>query len=349
MFRLTVLLEAAMEKEKTKWNPSCYSSEEDKQHLITANERKEAVTWLMEVNAKLGLSDESLFLAVAIMDKFLKVVKAHPKYLRCIGVSCLYVAAKTVEEDEMLPTTRELIHVSECSCSMKEIGRMECCILNQLKWDVNFVTPLHFLQLFYAMLGEKFRNVSVGCYLSPRYLQVMTKLLQNSLLHHQLLRYPPSVVGLSLLSLQLRMVWPYWQACVGHLQAIIQADETDVEKCCAILSILASDTLRMSVQAPAKKPVVTRKIVSRSKLLKHPASSQPPPCGSLKRKVPETGVDEAIYDGIKKLYAEDSNSNCSLDVAPHDSAKKQPLCTSFEVVASYLNQGNKNASCRRLV
>lgn len=29
----------------------------------------------MEVNAKLGLSDESLFLAVAIMDKFLKVVK----------------------------------------------------------------------------------------------------------------------------------------------------------------------------------------------------------------------------------------------------------------------------------
>lgn len=30
LFRLTVLLEAAMEKEKTKWNPSCYSSEEDK-------------------------------------------------------------------------------------------------------------------------------------------------------------------------------------------------------------------------------------------------------------------------------------------------------------------------------
>ena len=28
-------------------------------------------------------------------------MKAHPKYLRCIGVSCLYIAAKTVEEDEV--------------------------------------------------------------------------------------------------------------------------------------------------------------------------------------------------------------------------------------------------------
>lgn len=235
-----------------------------------------------------------------------------------------------------MPTTRELIHVSECSCSIKEIGRMECCVLDQLKWDVNFATPIQFLQLFYAMLGEKFRNVSVGCHLNPRYLQVMTKLLQNSLLHHQLLHFPPSVVGLALLSLQLRMVWPYWQACVGHLQVIIQADETDLEKCCAMLAHLEVETLKLPAQAPAKKPVVTRKNLSRQKFLKHHQASQPYhlPYGALKRKVGEGKVDEEIYDGIKKLNAEDG-SNCSSDA--YD--KKQQLCTDFEVVASYLKNG----------
>ena len=75
------------------------------------------------------------------------ILQANSKYLRCIAVASFYLAAKTLEEDNVLPSTRELMRESKCGCSVDEIHRMEKCILTKLNWDLRAVTALDFLYI----------------------------------------------------------------------------------------------------------------------------------------------------------------------------------------------------------
>ena len=67
--------------------------------------------------------------------------------MRVIGVASFYLAAKTLEEDEMVPTTLELVHVSACGCSVSEVLRMERVILNKLHWDLQVPMALEFVHI----------------------------------------------------------------------------------------------------------------------------------------------------------------------------------------------------------
>ena len=44
---------------------------------------------------------DTLCLSVALLDSFLGQVKAKVKYITCLALTCLYLAAKLCEEDEV--------------------------------------------------------------------------------------------------------------------------------------------------------------------------------------------------------------------------------------------------------
>ena len=67
--------------------------------------------------------------------------------MRIIGVASFYLAAKTIEEDEVLPATLDLVHASECGCSVAEVLRMERVVLDKLRWDLNASTALEFVHI----------------------------------------------------------------------------------------------------------------------------------------------------------------------------------------------------------
>lgn len=75
----------------------------------------------------------------------------QPKYLKCVALSCLYIACKITEEDEVVPHISDLVTQSATNCSTDDIVRMERLILNKLDWNVNMATPLHFLQMVRTM------------------------------------------------------------------------------------------------------------------------------------------------------------------------------------------------------
>ncbi|XP_069832821.1 cyclin-I isoform X2 [Dendropsophus ebraccatus] len=78
--------------------PHRYSGNKDA--AISPQQREEVIHWLAELKHHFHVYPESLALAISILDRFLASVKAHPKYLRCIAISCFYHATKTIEEDE---------------------------------------------------------------------------------------------------------------------------------------------------------------------------------------------------------------------------------------------------------
>ncbi|KAK8781100.1 hypothetical protein V5799_017559, partial [Amblyomma americanum] len=67
---------------------------------ITSIQRNHTVKWLTVLNRYLKFNPETLFLSVTLMDEFLRLVRAQPKYLKCIAISCFYLASKIIEEDE---------------------------------------------------------------------------------------------------------------------------------------------------------------------------------------------------------------------------------------------------------
>lgn len=274
------MLDITLKREAEKWTPHVYCTDAESM-IITSEKRQEAVSWLLKLNRKFSFYPETLFLSVAILDRFLNLVKAQPKYLKCITITCFYIAAKTLEEDEVVPSTFDLIDLSLCGCSTSELARMECCILNKLKWDVNTSTSVNFLHLYYGLLLSKCPDV-FGSWplLKPaQHLHHMTQLLQQCLLHHELLIFTPSTIALSVFSLYLKRFWPYWASAMVALQALIQISDSDVTGCNDSVSKLLGESFNAAFKPPAPQLHV-----------------------AVKRKVED---DEDIYDGIKRLYSED--------------------------------------------
>ena len=128
-----------------------------------------------------------------------------------------------MEEDERLPITLELVQLSQCGRSVSEVLRMERCILDKLGWDLRASTPLQFLHIFHALLMANYPRLLDGFVnVAPsRQLWILTAKLEMILMDASCLRYSPSVIALSLLSLELEQFWKHWAEPTLKLAALV--------------------------------------------------------------------------------------------------------------------------------
>ncbi|XP_033070244.1 cyclin-I isoform X3 [Trachypithecus francoisi] len=143
--RLSFLLEKAITREAQMWKVNVRKMPSNQN--VSPSQRDEVIQWLAKLKYQFNLYPETFALASSLLDRFLATVKAHPKYLSCIAISCFFLAAKTVEEDERIPVLKVLARDSFCGCSSSEILRMERIILDKLNWDLHTATPLDFLHI----------------------------------------------------------------------------------------------------------------------------------------------------------------------------------------------------------
>ncbi|RVE65441.1 hypothetical protein OJAV_G00116650 [Oryzias javanicus] len=197
---------------------------------ISPEQRDEAVRWLTELHGRLQLYPETLVLAVSILDRFLAPIKARPKYLRCIAITSFFLAAKTCEEDEWVPSLKELATSSSCGCSPAEILRMEKIILDKLNWDLHTATALDFLHIFHAMVlsgRSGLLDSALGLNLS-QHLALLTQRLYHCLADHTLLQLRGSMLALALITLELETCCPDWLALTIDLLGKAQIDSSEL-------------------------------------------------------------------------------------------------------------------------
>uniref|UniRef100_A0A3B5AG30 Cyclin-I n=1 Tax=Stegastes partitus TaxID=144197 RepID=A0A3B5AG30_9TELE len=318
--RLSFLLEKAASREAKMWKvyvPKKPSSQVN----ISPAQRDEAVRWLTELHCRLKLYPETLVLAVSILDRFLAPIKARPKYLRCIAIACFFLAAKTCEEDECVPSLRELADSSSCGCSPSEILRMERIILDKLNWDLHTATALDFLHIFHAMVlscRSGFLDSVLGLNRS-QHLALLTQTL-SCFVPLVFLQLRGSMLALALLTLELETRCPDWLALTIDLLRKAQINSSELIRSRELVARSLS-TLRASlppntvyIYQPLQPPALDP-----SRRQQHPSSalssqtppppSQPPAEGHAAmqglRQVEEMEVDD-FYDGIKRLYNEDA-------------------------------------------
>uniref|UniRef100_A0A3B4GAD3 Cyclin-I n=1 Tax=Pundamilia nyererei TaxID=303518 RepID=A0A3B4GAD3_9CICH len=294
--RLSFLLEKAASREAKMWKVYVPKKPSSQDTDISPAQRDEAVRWLTEVHGRLQLYPETLVLAVSILDRFLAPIKARPKYLRCIAIACFFLAAKTCEEDECVPSLKELAASSGCGCSPSEILRMERIILDKLNWDLHTATALDFLHIFHAMVlscRSGFLDSMLGLNRS-QHLALLTQQLYHCLADHTLMQLRGSMLALALFTLELENCCPDWLALTIELLRKAQIDSSELIRSRELVARSLS-TLR----APLPPNTV---------YIYQPPQPTPPCCTlgmfDFYIRVEEMEVDD-FYDGIKRLYNED--------------------------------------------
>ena len=113
--------------------------------------RKILVDWLVGVSSHFHLLQETLFLSVDILDRYLQCATVSKKQLQLVGTTCLWVAAKY--EEVYPPFVSDFAFMTDHTYSNQDILDMERKILLKLDYCLGKPLSMHFLRR-YSKLGD---------------------------------------------------------------------------------------------------------------------------------------------------------------------------------------------------
>lgn len=169
-------------------DPDYLNSKHSVTHLspttfLDASMRRTCVSWMVEVAAEFDLSQETLHLSIASLDRFLSATRAVPRsQLQLVAVACLLVASK--HEDESHPSAADLSTMAAHSFTPADLVRMEGLLLSGLKFCLAEPTVYTFLSLFKGILNLRPEVHALAAYYA-----------ELAMLEYSMLRVAPSVLA----------------------------------------------------------------------------------------------------------------------------------------------------------
>jgi cyclin B len=164
---------------------------------INGKMRAVLVDWLIEVHSQFKLLQETLYITIYIIDRYLQQEGVHVKRnkLQLVGVTAMFLASKV--EEMYAPEINDFVYITDNAYTAGEIRQMELKLLAALKFNFSRPLPLHFLRR-----NSKAGDVDVLQHTVAKYLVELT------LLEYDMAHYPPSAVAAAALFLSLRLLEP---------------------------------------------------------------------------------------------------------------------------------------------
>ncbi|XP_036087545.1 cyclin-P isoform X2 [Rousettus aegyptiacus] len=141
----------------------------------------------------LGLAGDTLYLAVHLLDSYLRAGRVRLRHLQLLGVACLFVACKV--EECVLPEPASLCLLGAGSFSQAELLRAERRVLSRLDFRLHHPGPLLCLGLLAALARS-----------SPQVMLLATYFLELSLLEAEAAGWEPGRLAAAALSLAHRVL-----------------------------------------------------------------------------------------------------------------------------------------------
>ncbi|XP_056135369.1 G2/mitotic-specific cyclin-B2-like [Lampris incognitus] len=173
-------------------------------YKINGRMRAVLVDWLIEVHANFQLLQETLYLTVAVLDRFLQVHPISQQKLQLVGVTAMFLASKYEEMDCV--DVGDLAYVTDNSFSNAQILEMERVIFRQLNFNLGRPLPIHFLRR-----ASKASNSNVETHILAKYLMELT-LLDYDMVHYR----PSEIAAASLYLAQLLFDELPWSSTQKH-------------------------------------------------------------------------------------------------------------------------------------
>ncbi|XP_039050084.1 cyclin-D3-1-like [Hibiscus syriacus] len=217
---------------------SLLSKEEHNQLLYSiqadgnvAEARREAVEWMLKVNAHYSFSALTAVLAINYLDRFLSSIRLQiekPWTTQLAAVACVSLAAKV--EETQVPLLLDLqVEETRYVFEAKTIQRMEILVLSSLQWKMNPVTPLSFLDYITRRLGLK-------DYLCWEFLRRCDHILLSVISDSRFMCYLPSVMASATMLHVVDSVEPNLGVeYENQLLGILGIDKDKVNECCELI------------------------------------------------------------------------------------------------------------------
>merc|ERR1711981_999973 len=113
---------------------------------VNGKMRAVLVDWLVEVHSQFKLLQETLYMTVYVIDKFLQSegFTIRREKLQLVGVTAMFIASKV--EEIYCPEISDFVYITDNAYSSAEIREMELRMLRTLGFNFSRPHPLHFLR-----------------------------------------------------------------------------------------------------------------------------------------------------------------------------------------------------------
>lgn len=163
-------------------------------HKTTPKMRSVLVNWLVEVHANFKLVQETLYLSISIVDRYLQKNKSVGREnLQLVGIVALYIASKY--EEIYPPEVCDLVYVCDDIFSKKKIFQMERSMIKTLGFKFGSPSALHFLRRY-----SKVAQVESNHHILAKYL------IELVLIEHDYSSIKPSLVAAAAICLSIRLL-----------------------------------------------------------------------------------------------------------------------------------------------
>ncbi|KAH9675272.1 Cyclin-B1-2 [Citrus sinensis] len=151
---------------------------------ISERMRAILVDWLIDVHQEFELSQETLYLTINIIDRFLSVKVVSRRELQLVGMGAMLIASKY--EEIWAPEVNDLVRIADNAYSHPEVLAMEKTILGKLEWTLTVPTYYVFLVRFIkASIPDQDMENTVYF------------LAELGMMHYDTLMFSPSMVAAS--------------------------------------------------------------------------------------------------------------------------------------------------------
>ncbi|KAL3041369.1 hypothetical protein OYC64_019549 [Pagothenia borchgrevinki] len=197
-------------------------------HEVTGNMRAILIDWLVQVSLKFRLLQETMYLTVGIIDRYLQDNPVPRKQLQLVGVTAMFLASKY--EEMYPPEISDFAYVTDRAYTTAEIRDMEMSILRVLKFQLGRPLPLQFLRR-----ASKVYEVTAEQHTLAKYL------LELTMVDYEMVHMPPSIVASASLALSLKVLDAGdWDVTLQHYM------EYTAESLIPVMAHIAKNVLKVN-------------------------------------------------------------------------------------------------------
>ena len=217
-----------------------------RQNEINDKMRSILVDWLIDVHFKFGFTDETLFMTISIIDRYLSICQISRTNFQLLGITALMIACKHEEID--LPKIDDFIYITDNAYVKKEVIKMEEDVLYKLNFEFLYPSPIKFFEYLSLNFNFTKKHHMMGKYL-----------MESFLLDVKNVKYKPSIISCACTYIVMKFfkMSNYHESYSKKFyildEAVERYSEHNIKECAKDICLLVDNINKTNYQACLKK------------------------------------------------------------------------------------------------
>ncbi len=165
---LNIIYYNLLKEQETELKPKADPNYMKMQKEINSQMRSILIDWIIDVHFKFGFTDETLFMTVLIIDRYLSVNQISRNKLQLLGITSLMIACKHEEID--VPKISDFIYITDNAYVTDEVYKMENDVLSLLNFSLLYPSPIKFYEYLSLHFNFDKKRHMMGKYLMETFL-----------------------------------------------------------------------------------------------------------------------------------------------------------------------------------